>query len=127
MNEVYLWQDDVANLSDTKFSNQDQYYTFLNGYNTPEGLFDALLYQKDVVDKFSYLVDDYVSLENSFQGTSTSNGLDFQLVRLSGSNDLFGFVRYVANNSDASNKDIKRGDFFLTVNEIGRASCRERV
>ena len=116
MNEVYLWQDDVPNLSDTKFSTQDQYYTFLNGYNTPEGLFDALLYQKDVVDKFSYLVDDYVSLENSFQGTSTSNGLDFQLVRLSGSNDLFGFVRYVANNSDASNKDIKRGDFFLTVN-----------
>src|SRR5690606_40332390 len=25
MNEVYLWQDDVANLSDSKFSTQDQY------------------------------------------------------------------------------------------------------
>lgn len=117
MNEVYLWQGQVPNLSDTKFTTQDQYYTFLNNYTTPEALFDALLYQKDVVDKFSYLVDDYVALENSFQGISTSNGLDFGLVRLSGSNDIFGYVRYVANNSDASTKSISRGEFFLTVNE----------
>ncbi len=117
MNEVYLWQGQVPNLSDTKFTTQDQYYTFLNNYTTPEALFDALLYQKDVVDKFSYLVDDYVALENSFQGISTSNGLDFGLVRLSGSNDIFGYVRYVANDSDASAKNINRGEFFLTVNE----------
>lgn len=137
LNEIYLWQADVPNLSDTKFfttanyntfyNNYDNttnlsqaivknYFTFLNGYNTPESLFDALLYQKDVVDKFSYLVDDYVALENSFQGISTSNGLDFGLVRLSGSNDIFGYIRYVANNSDASTKDIGRGEFFLTVN-----------
>jgi carboxyl-terminal processing protease len=116
MNEVYLWQGQVPNLSDTKFTSLDQYYTFLNAYNTPEALFDALLYEKGVVDKFSYLDDDYVALENSFQGISTSNGLDFGLVRLSGSNDIFGYVRYVANNSDASTKDIHRGDFFLTVN-----------
>lgn len=116
MNEVYLWQGEVPNLSDTKFKTQDQYYTFLNNYNTPESLFDALLYQKDVVDKFSFLVDDYIALENSFQGTSASNGLDFGLVRLSGSNDIFGYIRYVANNSDASTKNINRGEFFLTVN-----------
>jgi carboxyl-terminal processing protease len=116
MNEVYLWQSQVPNLSDTKFTSLDQYYTFLNSYNTPEALFDALLYQKDVVDKFSYLEDDYVALENSFAGIFTSNGLDFGLVRLSGSNNIFGYVRYIANNSDASTKDIHRGDFFLTVN-----------
>jgi carboxyl-terminal processing protease len=116
MNEVYLWQSQVPNLSDTKFTTLGQYYTFLNNYNTPEALFDALLYQKDVVDKFSYLEDDYVALENSFAGIFTSNGLDFGLVRLSGSNDIFGYVRYIANNSDASTKDIHRGDFFLTVN-----------
>ncbi|WP_239970609.1 S41 family peptidase [Confluentibacter citreus] len=116
MNEIYLWQGQVPNLSDTKFANQDQYYTFLNNYNSPESLFDDLLYQKDVIDKFSYLVNDYVALENSFQGISTSNGLDFGLVRLSGSNDIFGYIRYVANNSDASAKDIGRGEFFLTVN-----------
>ncbi len=115
LNEVYLWQQDVPDLADDKFTTFDDYYTFLNGYNTPESLFDDLLYQIDVVDRFSYIVDDYVALENSFQGTSNSNGLDFQLVRLSGSDDIFGYIRYVANNSDASSKDINRGEFFLTV------------
>ncbi|MBD0832277.1 S41 family peptidase [Aestuariibaculum sediminum] len=115
LNEVYLWQQDVPDLADDKFETFDEYYTFLNGYNTPESLFDDLLYQKDVVDRFSYIVDDYIELENSFQGTSNSNGLDFGLVRLSGSNDIFGYVRYVANDSDAASKDIKRGDFFLSV------------
>lgn len=115
MNEVYLWQAQVPNLSDTKFTTQDQYYTFLNNYDTPESIFDALLYQKDVVDKFSFLVDDYVALENSFQGTSKTDGLDFRLVRLNNSDDIFGYVRYVANGSNASTKDIKRGDFFMTV------------
>ncbi|WMI64562.1 S41 family peptidase [Aestuariibaculum sp. YM273] len=115
LNEVYLWQQDVPDLADDKFTTFDDYYTFLNGYNTPESLFDDLLYQIDVVDRFSYIVDDYVALENSFQGTSNSNGLDFQLVRLSGSDDIFGYIRYVANNSDAASKDINRGEFFLSV------------
>lgn len=115
LNEIYLWQEDVPNLADNKFATQDDYFTFLNSYNIPENLFDGLLYQIDVVDKFSYLVDDYVELENSFSGTSASNGLDFGLVRLSGSDDVFGYVRYIANNSDASTKDISRGEFFLTV------------
>lgn len=115
LNEIYLWQGDVPNLADDKFTTQDDYYTFLNEYNTPENLFDGLLYQKDVVDRFSFLVDDYVELENSLNGNSNSNGLDFGLVRLSGSDDVFGYVRYVANDSDAANKDIHRGDFFLTV------------
>ncbi len=116
LNEIYLWQQNIPNLGDNKFTTQDDYYTFLNSYSTPDLLFDGLLYQKDVVDKFSYLVDDYVALENSFSGTSETNGLDFGLVRLSGSDDVLGYVRYVANNSNAATKDIARGDFFLTVN-----------
>lgn len=116
LNEIYLWQSEVPNLRDNKFIDNDAYYTFLNGYSTPESLFDDLLYQKDVVDKFSFIVDDYVELENSFSGTSKSNGLDFQLLKLSSSSDdVLGYVRYVANNSDAATKDISRGDFFLTV------------
>lgn len=115
MNEIYLWQQDVANLADSKDDDQNAYYTFLNSYNTPEALFDALLYQKDVVDRFSFIVDDYIELEKSFQGISKSNGLDFRLGYIGDSNDLFGYVRYVAAGSDAATKDIKRGDFFLTV------------
>ena len=115
MNEIYLWQNDVPNLSNSKFNTQDQYYTFLNGYDTPESLFDDLLYQKGIIDKFSFLVDDYIALENSFQGTSKTDGLDYRLIRLGNSDDVLGYVRYVANSSNAATKDIKRGDFFLTV------------
>ncbi|WP_194768073.1 S41 family peptidase [Tamlana sp. I1] len=117
LNEIYLWQDDVPNLSDNKFSNTDDYYKFLNTYDTPESLFEDLLYKRGDVDKFSFIVDDYNELNNSFQGISKSNGLDFGLVRLGNSNDVFGYVTYVANNSDAATKDIKRGDFFMTVND----------
>ncbi len=115
LNEIYLWQQDVPNLADTKDDNKNDYYTFLNGYNTPEDIFDALLYQKGTVDKFSFLVDDYIELEKSFQGVSKSNGVDFRLGRISDSDDLFGFVRYIAKDSDASTKDISRGDMFLSV------------
>ncbi len=116
LNEIYLWKDNVENLADKKFSTQDDYYTFFNSYESPEELFNALLYKKDEVDKFSFLVDDYVALEKSFQGTSKSDGIDFRLVRMSSSSDdVFGYVRYVANNSNASTKDIKRGEFFTTV------------
>jgi C-terminal processing protease CtpA/Prc len=115
LNEIYLWNDNVPNLADNKFATQDDYYTFLNGYSTPEALFDGLLYQKDVVDRFSLMVSDYIEWENTLQANTNSNGLDFGLLRLSGSDDVFGYVRYVANDSDAATKDIDRGDFFLTV------------
>lgn len=117
LNEIYLWMDDVADLADNRFSSENEYYTFLNNYNTPEDAFYNLLYQYQTVDKFSYLVDDYVELENSFSGTSLSNGLDFRLAYISSdSENIMGYVRYIANNSDAASKDIERGDFFLTVN-----------
>lgn len=115
LNEIYLWQQDVPNLADSKNDVQDDYYGFLNSYDTPNNLFNALLYQKGTVDRFSFLVDDYIELENSFAGIYKSNGVDFQLSRIGNSDDVFGFVRYIVNNSDASAKNIERGDFFLTV------------
>ncbi|WP_067148472.1 S41 family peptidase [Pseudotamlana agarivorans] len=116
LNEIYLWQDEIPNLADDKFSNTDDYYKFLNTYNSPESLFEDLLYNRSDVDKFSEIVTDYNDLENYLQGNSNSNGLDFRLYRIDDfSNDIIGVVRYVANNSDAATKDIKRGDFFISV------------
>ncbi len=136
LNEIYLWQDKVPNLANTTFfsatnyetfySNYNNtgnlsqdvvkdYFSFLNQYTDPEKLFESLLYKYGDVDKFSYMVDDYRALESSFQGTSLSNGLDFGLTRIGSSNDVLGYVRYVAKYSDAASKDISRGEFFLTV------------
>lgn len=116
LNDFYLWKDNVPNLADTKDDVQKDYFTFLNGYSKPEDLFDGLLYQPNTIDKYSWIVDDYVALEQQFSGVSKSNGVDFQLVRLGDTNELFAYVKLILPNTDAANKNIKRGDMFLEVN-----------
>jgi hypothetical protein len=79
----------------------------LQGYPVPEELFDALLFKTK--DKFSW-IDDYLELEG-LQGTK-NNGVEFgRNIRPGSTTNIFGYVRYIINNSDASSKNIKRGDF----------------
>jgi C-terminal processing protease CtpA/Prc len=116
MNQYYLWQSDVPNLADDKFKNQTELNAFLKGYSTPESLFEALRVDKSI-DRFSWIVDDYVALEQSFQGTTKNDGVDFGLSYKPGSTtEIFGYVRYIIPGSDASTKAIKRGDMFTGVN-----------
>ena len=116
MNQYYLWQADVPNLADDRFTDQTALNTFLRGYPVPEDLFDALRVSPST-DRFSWIVSNYLELEGTLQGTTKNNGIDFGLSFKSGSTtELFGFVRYIIANSDASNKDIHRGDFFTAVN-----------
>ena len=124
LNLYYLWQADVPNLSDNRFTNQTELNNFLNGYSKPESLFENLLYKPEslfpaieAVDRFSWIVDDYLELEGQLQGTTNNNGVEFGLSRKSsGSSELFGWVRYIIPNSDAATKNIKRGDIFYGVN-----------
>jgi hypothetical protein len=116
LNLYYLWQADVPNLSDTKFANQQQLNAFLNGYPVPEKLFDALRVDP-TIDRFSWIESDYTKLEGLLQGTTDNNGVDFGLSYMPGSTtNIVGWVRYIIPNSDASTKNIKRGDFFTGVN-----------
>jgi C-terminal processing protease CtpA/Prc len=115
-NLYYLWQADVPNLADNRFANQAQLNVFLNKYPSPEDLFDALKVDKSI-DRFSWIVSDYRELEGMLQGTTKNDGMDFGLYyKSSSSNEIFGYVRYIIANSDASNKNIKRGDIFYGVN-----------
>lgn len=123
LNEVYLWQADVPNLADDRFSSQEQLNSFLEGYSDPEDLFQDLLnkpvskYPSNAIDRFSWIVEDYTVLEQELNGITKNNGVDFKLTRVAeGSNDLVGYVRYIIPGSDAANKDIKRGDLFTDVN-----------
>ena len=125
LNLYYLWQADVPNLSDTRFANQKEQNTFLSGYPKPETLFESLLYKPEslfpapgqAVDRFSWIVDDYLELEGQLQGTTNNNGVEFGLsYKSSGSTEIIGWVRYIIPNSNASTKDIKRGDVFYGVN-----------
>lgn len=116
MNLYYLWQADVPNLSDSRFATQKELNNFLTGYSKPEDLFNALRVNS-TIDRFSWIVDDYLELEGALQGTTNNNGVDFGLSRKSsGSTELFGWVRYIIPNSNASTKNIKRGDIFTSVN-----------
>ncbi|MDT8413911.1 MAG: S41 family peptidase [Flavobacteriaceae bacterium] len=117
LNLFYLYQAEVPNLSDTRFATQTELNTFLSGFNSPDALFESLLYRRNDVDRFSVIVEDFIALEQSFQGISKTNGMDFRLTFLPGSQtNLVGFVRFVLPGSDAASKGIQRGDFFLTVN-----------
>lgn len=124
LNQFYLWQADVPNLADDRFSSQEALNSFLRGYSKPEDLFEDLLNKPSskfpkgqAIDRFSWIVDDYSVLEGELQGTTKNDGVDFRLSYKPGSTtELVGFVRYIIPNSDASTKDIKRGDLFTAVN-----------
>ncbi len=118
MNLWYFWQTDVPNLSDTKFANtaegQKAYTDFLASEEDPEKFFnEKLLFNED---RFSFLAQDYKELTESLAGISKSNGLEFGLISFTDSDDVFGYVRYVIPGSDASTKNITRGELFTGVN-----------
>lgn len=117
MNAFYFWQKDVPNLANNRFSNLNELHTHFRDYSSPENSFNSLIYQKDISDRFSWIVDDYVALENSFQGINQSTGMEFGLIRYNNNNkNVFGYVRYVIPNTDADSKGIMRGMIFNTIN-----------
>ena len=116
MNAFYFWQSEVPNLANNRFSNLNELYNHFKDYSSPENSFNSLIYQKGVSDRFSWIVDDYVALENSFQGINQSTGMEFGLIRYSNNNkNVFGYVRYVIPNTDAALKGIMRGMIFNTI------------
>ena len=114
MNQYYYWQESVPDLSDDRKNDSKAYAQYIAENPNPKTFFESLLHEDD---RFSCMVDDYIELENSFQGIVASNGLEFSLFRQTeGSNDLVGWVKYVHENSDAAEKNIQRGNLFTRVN-----------
>ncbi|MEQ8421071.1 MAG: S41 family peptidase [Arenibacter algicola] len=125
LNLWYFWQADAPNLGDSRFTSNDDYVAYLESYTDPEEFFYQTCYKhskvvgsSSAIDRFSFVEDDYETLVNSLSGVSKSNGLEFGLARNEGSTDLFGYVRYIIPNSNASTKDIARGDIFTRVNGV---------
>ncbi len=117
LNLYYYWQADVTDLSDSRFANQGELNAYLKSFSSPEDLFYSLLNNYPNTDRFSVIFSDYTVLEGVLSGNTTNNGVDYQLLRKAeGSDEVFGWVRYIIPNSDASSKDIRRGDIFYAVN-----------
>jgi C-terminal processing protease CtpA/Prc len=116
MNLYYLWQAEVPDLADDRFANQSQLNTFLEGFDEPTTLFNALRVDTSI-DRFSVIYSDYSVLEGVLSGNTLNNGMDFALRYKTGSNtDLYGWVRYIIPNSDAATKPIQRGTIFYAIN-----------
>ena len=130
LNAFYFWQQDIDDLADNRFSSQTELNIFLEDYSEPQDLFyNALLNNYPNTDKYSWIVDDYIALEQQLQqGISGTTGAEFGLVPETGSaTDLYGYIKYIIPGSDAASKNIQRGDIFYAVNgtELTRDNYRQ--
>lgn len=117
LNAFYLWQDDVNVLADNFFNNEEEVYRYFRRFNSPEQTFNSLLFEPGTTDRFSVIVNDYIELENSFQGISTSNGMEFQLFQYNNNpNNIYAVVEYVIPNTSAFTNGVTRGMVFNRVN-----------
>jgi len=117
MNHWYFWQEEVADLADSKDDNETDYFNFLRGFSDPEDLFENL--KNNSLDDFSWYIADVETQLNSFRGISVSYGIELPrtVVRISaGSDDIVIFVAYVVPGSPADNAGIERGDLIYKVN-----------
>jgi carboxyl-terminal processing protease len=116
LNKYYLYQDNVPNLNDLKNQSLGDLNAFTSQYR-PEILFENLLYDRLSVDKYSVLFSNYTQLEQVLSGSSDTNGLKIGINLKTGSTtEVFGWIKYVMPNSDASSKPILRGTIFSGIN-----------
>ncbi|WP_300436440.1 S41 family peptidase [Christiangramia sp.] len=113
LNEIYLYKADVPELADNFFSTSNEKQEFLAGTSSPEALFDDLTAP---FDRFSFITDDYNSLEERFQGMSGATGIKFGIGQISGTGNVFGIIRYVLPNTSAAEAGLKRGNIFTEIN-----------
>jgi carboxyl-terminal processing protease len=116
MNLYYLWQADSPDLADDRFATQTQLNVFLDPFPTPTEVFNHVKVAS-TIDRFSVIYSDYSVLEGILTGNTKNNGVDYGLRFKTGSStQIYGWVRYIIPNSDASTKNIERGDIFYGIN-----------
>jgi len=119
MNAVYLYKVEKPDLADNRFSTNEAYTEYINGYNSPEALFEDLIYERETVDRFSVLVNDYIALEQQLAGTGKKNGLEFDFYYEPGSStDVYAIIRLVLSNSPAEDLGLQRGQYIHAVDGV---------
>lgn len=93
LNQYYYWLEQSPDLADNRFDSDNAYYSFLEGY-TPSNLFNHLLFEKGITDRFSVLYSDYNTLEQALTGNLETTGMEFKLYQYN-TNSVFGVVTYV--------------------------------
>ena len=117
MNFWYLYKGNIPDLSNDRFSSNEEYADYLNQFSNPRDLFENLIYQRGIVDKYSVIVDDYIALEQLFEGCTVRSGYGINFYPKPGSStELYGVVRIVLPGSNAESAGLTRGQLFYGVN-----------
>ena len=130
MNAVYLYKSEIPDLANDRFSTNEEYANYLIDFESPEALFESLLYLPDDVDRFSRITDNYFDLQNQQQGVSFSNGLEFNFYTLPDNDtEVYGVITLVLNNSVADNLGLQRGQIFRAIDGqlLNRTNFRSLV
>lgn len=116
MNAVYLYKAEIPDLANDRFTSNQEYSDYLNSFALPEDLFESVIYQRETVDRFSWITNDYIALEQQLSGVYKSNGLEYNFYYKPGSTtSVFGIIKLVLNNSVASGLGLERGQIFDAV------------
>jgi len=109
MNEIYLWEAEIDNT------------LYPTEMEDPEEFFYSILYSED---KFSWIVDDYEELINSFNNVEVASGISPYFIGIYGSEQVVIIVEYVVPGSPADAAGIERGDIIYSINdtEINRSN-----
>ena len=118
MNFAYLYKENSADLANNRFSNNNEYQSYLDGFETPETLFENVIYDRENIDRFSWITNNYIALEEQFNGVTKTNGAEFNFYYVPGSTtNIFGIVRLVLPESDASYASVSRGQVFNKIDD----------
>ena len=112
LNIWYFWKAQTPALSETRFTNVQDYLDYLKGFSSAESMIESIT---NTEDRFTFFNEDYSVLINSLGGISKSDGLEFGLVANTDSEDVIIYTRYVARESSAEAQGLQRGDLFNRI------------
>ena len=116
LNAYYLYQDQVADLSDRRFSSDEELNAYLNSFPDYNLLFESLTIENDLK---SNLVEDYHTLTSPELRSGFTNGLEFGIIADPNNTDnVLGYVTHILPNSNAALQNIARGDYFNAVDGV---------
>ncbi len=104
MRMLYYWNKDMPTIDYKKEPDSEEYFYKL---------------LKDPDDRWSFITDDIIALENYFSGIVKSPGYSIQGYFLNQTSDQVVFiVEFVYRDSPASEAGLKRGDIFYKINGV---------
>lgn len=101
MQDIYLWYDEIPEI--------DYDYEF-----DSEEYFAKLLFEED---KWSFITEDAVALEESFEGIEKTFGWSLAFGTFSNTENVFAVVEFVYPETPASEAGLKRGDIIVLLND----------